>query len=215
MLACLWAGLTQASPATPRYDCETLAARAGAELGLPAHLLPAIARVESGTRMGDHHRAWPWTVNQAGRGSYHPSPAEALARVETLLAEGISNIDLGCMQINWRWHHEAFDGAAAMLDPRQNTRYAARYLRDLYDQHGDWGLAVAQYHSRDPDRGRAYAAKVALMQDQISDCAPPCGAMQGLLLAGGGVLIGTRTAARSGGGLLLASPALPLISASN
>jgi hypothetical protein len=83
------------------------------------------------------------------------------------LASGIRNVDLGCMQLNWRWHATAFPDAATMIDPVANTRYAARFLRDLHAQHGSWAQAVAHYHSADPTRGAAYAAKVAAKLDQI------------------------------------------------
>lgn len=226
LAALVWTAPAQArqtAPA-PHFDCEALATVAGAELGLPPHLLPAIARVESGTNVDGQHRAWPWTVNQGGRGSYHASPDAALARVAALLAAGVRNVDLGCMQINWRWHNAEFDTAASMIDPAQNTRYAARYLRMLFDRHGDWALAVAHYHAGDAARGRAYADKVLAMQAQIGtdldamDCPPFCGPLRGnlhgLLLVGSGSLVAPARARHPMRGPL-ATAALPLISASN
>lgn len=228
LTACFWVSATHASQTAPapRFDCEALAAAAGAEMGLPAHLLPAVARVESGTSVDGQHRAWPWTVNQGGRGSYHASPDTALARVAALLAAGVRNVDLGCMQINWRWHHAEFATTASMIDPLENTRYAARYLRMLYDRHGDWALAVAHYHAGDAPHGRAYADKVLAMQAQIRadlttpDCPPFCGParpnLQGLLLASaGGSLVSPARSAQPARSLLAAGPMLPLISADN
>jgi hypothetical protein len=163
----LSASALPASADTPPQLCEALAAQAGAAAGLPEGLLPAIARVESGTGTDQGRRAWPWTLNQAGDGSYHPTKAEALAHLDGILANGIRNVDLGCMQLNWRWHGDAFPDAATMMDPRHNTRYAAAFLKDLHSRHGSWTLAVAHYHSANPQRGAAYAAKVAKVRADL------------------------------------------------
>lgn len=142
-------------------DCEALAAQAGAEMGLPEGLLPAVARVESGRSHQGRAVAWPWTLNQGGRGSYHPSREEALHRLSQILATGVRNVDIGCMQINWRWHRDGFADTDSMMDPVLNTRYAARFLRDLYQRYGNWTTAVAAYHAGDPSGGGAYVGRVA------------------------------------------------------
>jgi soluble lytic murein transglycosylase-like protein len=141
-------------------DCETLAERAARQTGVPAGLLSAIARVESGRSTAGSFRAWPWTLNQAGKGSYHSTEQDALHALEEALATGRRNVDVGCMQINVRWHAHAFSDPSAMMDPVQNTDYAARLLRDLHNRFGDWTLAVMHYHSSDPQRGKDYAARV-------------------------------------------------------
>ncbi len=144
-------------------DCEAHAAAAGQGAGIPDGVLPAVARVESG-RQG---RAWPWTLNQAGAGSFHATKEEALAKLDEILATGTQNVDLGCMQLNWRWHSAEFPDAATMLDPVANTRYAARFLLSLKDRHGNWDSAVAAYHSTGSARGASYGAKVATARDAI------------------------------------------------
>lgn len=156
-------GAAKATVAAP--DCESYAADAARAEGIPEGVLPAISRVES-ARKG---KAWPWTLNQGGDSSYHATKAEALDRLAQILATGETNVDLGCMQLNWRWHSEAFPDAETMMDPVENTRYAARFLRSLKDRHGDWDSAVAAYHSNQPDRGAAYSAKVEVARNQIED----------------------------------------------
>nr|WP_111299306.1 lytic transglycosylase domain-containing protein [Paracoccus saliphilus] len=141
-------------------DCEALAAQAGAEMGLPEGLLPAVARVESGMTHQGRVLAWPWTLNQGGRGSYHATKDEALQQLSQVLAAGAQNVDIGCMQINWHWHHDAFPDIGAMMDPVLNTRYAARFLADLYQRHGNWTTAVAAYHAGDPSGGSTYVGRV-------------------------------------------------------
>ncbi len=155
-------GLTQAP------DCARLAAEAGAAEGLPEGLLPAISLVETGKSDGQGGRMpWPWTLNQGGDSHYLDSAAEALAKLDDILATGTTNVDVGCMQLNWKWHSEAFASRADMMDPVQNTAYAARFLKELKNQLGSWELATAAYHSTDPDRGQSYVAKVSAAQETM------------------------------------------------
>ncbi|MGS4946806.1 lytic transglycosylase domain-containing protein [Meridianimarinicoccus sp. RP-17] len=143
-------------------DCEALAARAAAERGIPEGLLPSIARVESGRGQGKlGRRAWPWTLNQAGKGMYFDTRAEAMDYLRAAVARGVRNIDVGCMQINYRWHGDQFDSLESMMDPVANTRYAARFLSELRARHGSWEVATGHYHSMTPERGRHYRGLVA------------------------------------------------------
>ncbi|MEY4982788.1 MAG: hypothetical protein RIR62_1054 [Pseudomonadota bacterium] len=155
--------------AAAAQDCARLAATAGAAEGIPDGLLPAIALVESGHDDGQGGRApWPWTLNRAGQSHYLADKDAALATLEGILATGATNVDLGCMQLNWRWHAGSFAGPAEMLDPAANTAYAARFLKELHAQLGSWELATAAYHSTDPDRGQAYLARVAAAQEVLA-----------------------------------------------
>ena len=154
-------------------DCEQLAAAAGAAEGLPDGLLPAISRVEAGRATGDGGtRGWPWTLNQGGKGMFFETQEEALAYLDQALIQGVTNIDVGCMQLNHRWHSAAFPSTAAMIDPPTNTRYAALFLRKLYESLGSWEAATAAYHSQDPDRGAAYRDKVLAAMGEV-DAGPP------------------------------------------
>lgn len=137
-------------------DCESMAARIGATAGLPEGLLPAIARIESGRRLGRTVRAWPWTLNHAGKGLYFETRSEALAYLRQTVAEGPRNIDVGCMQINYYWHSTKFPSVEVMIDPETNIRYAVRFLKELHAIKGSWEAAVKHYHSPDPDRGARY-----------------------------------------------------------
>ncbi len=137
-------------------DCEAMATRIGAAEGLPAGLLPAISRIESGRRVGRTVRAWPWTLNHAGQGMYFETRQEALSYLRQTVAEGPRNIDVGCMQVNHYWHGRNFPSIEAMLDPETNIRYAVRFLKELFASKGSWEEAVKHYHSPDPDRGARY-----------------------------------------------------------
>lgn len=137
-------------------DCEELATQIGQEAGLPQHLLPAIARIESGRSLNGKHKAWPWALNHAGKGLYFETKTAALDYLRIATAKGRSNIDVGCMQINHYWHGQEFKSLERMIDPFQNVTYAAKFLRQLYKQHGSWADAVQHYHSPDENRGTRY-----------------------------------------------------------
>jgi hypothetical protein len=151
-------------------DCEALAARAAAAAGIPDGLLPSIARVESGRGQGKKgRRAWPWTLNQGGKGMYFETREEAMAYLTAAVARGVKNIDVGCMQINYRWHGDQFPSLEAMMDPVSNTAYAARFLTELRQRLGSWDEATGNYHSADPRRSRNYQALVARVLAKMPD----------------------------------------------
>lgn len=128
--------------------CEIEIARAEREYEIPQGLLRAIALVESG-RGG---RPWPWTIGEPGAAHYAPTREAAAREARQRIAQGRRSIDLGCLQVNWRWHGERFPDPEWVLEPRNNTDYAAWYLAELRRQHGSWTLAVARYHASDTAR---------------------------------------------------------------
>jgi hypothetical protein len=142
--------------------CRFESARMEQVSGIPAQLLAAIARVESGRRDERTREisAWPWAVMAEGKGRYLPSKAEAVAEVRRLRARGVTNIDVGCMQINLRYHGEAFRSLEEAFDPLSNVAYAAAFLNDLRQETRSWTKAVGHYHSRDRERGLRYRRKV-------------------------------------------------------
>jgi hypothetical protein len=152
-----------AQPAEQGQLCRAAIRAAETAAGIPAHLLMAIGRAESGRRdpvTGNFH-PWPWTINAEGRGSFFPDRAAAIAEVRSLQAQGVRSIDIGCMQINLRHHPNAFQSLEEAFDPVANTRYAARFLTELRTELGDWTRASAAYHSRTPEYANRYQARVA------------------------------------------------------
>jgi hypothetical protein len=128
---------------------------------MPAGLLGAIAKVETGRRAPDGSvQPWPWSYNAAGDGRYAASQAEALQEVRAIQARGVRSIDIGCMQINLLHHPNAFPSLEAGFDPVTNIAYAVRFLRELHARTGDWNQAVAMYHSATPERGLVYQQRV-------------------------------------------------------
>ncbi len=145
--------------------CAQRTAEAERAAGMPTHLLTAVSMVESGRWRAETGEilAWPWTVTAGGEGRFLPSKAAAIAEVERLRAEGVTNIDVGCMQINLRYHPKAFDSLEQAFDPDRNIAYAIGFLRDLRDRWGSWTRAVGSYHSNTPALSGRYRAKVLKM----------------------------------------------------
>jgi len=143
------------------FQCQQAIERAANTTGVPSALLLCIARVESGRSTTQGLQPWPWALNVEGTSKYFTSKQEALAYVNECLAQGMTNIDVGILQLNFKWHSQGFTNLEAMLDPHLNTLYAARFLKRLRLQHGSWAKAVATYHSSQPHRGQAYITKVA------------------------------------------------------
>ncbi len=138
--------------------CHAAADYAARQTGVPPEVMLAIALTETGTKRNGAFDAWPWTVNMEGKGLWFDTLDEALAYVKDRQAEGARSFDLGCFQLNHRWHGAAFDSVEAMFDPRQSALYAARFLSDLYAETGSWEKAAGLYHSRTPDLAAKYAA---------------------------------------------------------
>jgi hypothetical protein len=130
---------------------------------LPVGLLNAIGTVESGRfdpRTGVT-AAWPWAIDVGGAGALFDAAPSAIAAVRSAQAAGIQSIDVGCMQINLFYHPHAFASLEEAFDPVANVRYAAGFLAALHAQTGDWGAAVAAYHSATPELCVPYAQRVA------------------------------------------------------
>jgi hypothetical protein len=158
--------------------CDSAAAKAADISGVPVNVLMAISRVETGRTVGGVLTPWPWAVNQAGAGSFFGSAADATDHVLRALAEGHKNIDIGCFQLNIRWHGTEFASLEAMIDPTQNALYAARFLRQLHDEFGTWDGAIGAYHSRQSGAASSYLTKVSALLHTL-----PTGPMPDLALS--------------------------------
>jgi hypothetical protein len=139
-------------------DCLAAAAQAEQQFGLPAGLLAAIGRVESGRRdpLSGRVVPWPWTIDADGTGHFLQTREAAVASVRALITQGAHLVDVGCFQINLQYHPDAFASLDEAMDPGANARAAARFLSELYARFGTWPAAIMNYHSATPDRGAPY-----------------------------------------------------------
>ncbi|WP_222184402.1 transglycosylase SLT domain-containing protein [Geminicoccus harenae] len=165
----------RSGPADPAGDtartaalCLDAASRAERLADLPEGIVTGIMLAETGRWSKALRRSypWPWTVTSGSESWYAESRAAAIATVRRLQAEGQRNIDVGCMQINLYWHPDAFRTIEEALDPIRNVAYGTAFLGELHAERGSWRSAVAAYHSRDPERGRTYLARVEKLQEQ-------------------------------------------------
>ncbi|MHA6327019.1 lytic transglycosylase domain-containing protein [Roseivivax sp. CAU 1753] len=164
----LYRPIQRADPAQPSYGrgarppesvciAEILAAQT--RHGIPNNLLLGLGLQEAGTKRKGVLTVWPYAVNSEGRGRIFNTRKEALDFVRSEQRNGVQSIDVGCMQINLRWHPKAFSTLEGGFDPARNIDYAARFLRRLYQESGDWNLAVGNYHSRTPEKRAIYSRR--------------------------------------------------------
>lgn len=142
--------------------CEQAVTRWERISTVPNKLLHAISLAESGkwSKRDRRVRAWPWTVTSGGPGSYFNTKREALAEVRRLQARGVTNIDVGCMQVNLHFHGHNFGSIEEAMDPDLNAAYAAKFLTNLRRNADNWAEAAGHYHSMTPGRTERYRGKV-------------------------------------------------------
>lgn len=175
------AGPVQAAPLVPaERGCAAFLADAERQNRLPPGLLEAVALTES----GQGGQPYPWALNIGGQ----PVMAASFQAAAALLrrADGRPRLDaaVGCMQIHMRYHLDTVETPEWVLEPRNNVWYAAGFLRQLFDQYGDWRLAVGHYNASDPVAQRIYVCQVTRSLQKVApntardlnfptDCASP------------------------------------------
>lgn len=150
----------RAAAASDEEACIAAIVAAEREAGLPDNLLLAIGFTEAGRTVDGGPVVWPWTVNAEGQGRFFATRAEAVGHVRDLLDRGVRSIDVGCLQVNLRWHPDAFPDLETAFDPAANARYAARFLVGLRDGHGGVDEAIGRYHSSQSEFQDRYRMRV-------------------------------------------------------
>lgn len=177
--------------------CDLAAKTASKARSVPYDVLQSISRAETGRASGAELRPWPWTVNMEGTGKWFQNEDDARAYVFKHFKRGARSFDIGCFQINYKWHGSAFRSVDEMFDPLQNAHYAAGFLAELYQEYGDWSAAAGAYHSRTPAFATPYAKRFDKIRNTIAtDQSPdtlPSGKTEGLFHANDAGLFTTRT----------------------
>lgn len=163
--------------------CEEASIRAAQLQDIPPQILQTLTLAETGKSVNGVLRPWPWAINRAGEGHWFSSQQEMLTYAEGLVAAGQTNFDIGCFQLNYRWHGQEFSSLEQMSDPASNAAYAAWFLRSKYMALGTWKAAVGAYHSQTEAHATAYLARFEAIFaqwgapghgiDQVAQVAPP------------------------------------------
>ena len=170
----IWAAAATGARVDPALKCDHAAAAAAETSGVPIDILLAITRVETG-RGGDVVQPWPWTINADGAGDWYDTKEAAVGAATAHLSDGTGSFDVGCFQLNMRWHGAGFATLSDMFDPARNADYAAAFLLQLYQESGDWAAAVAAYHSRTPELAERYLRKVKAVLEGPEPPSAPTG----------------------------------------
>lgn len=149
--------------------CERAAQQASLESGVPLDIMAALTLTETGRRLEGSVRPWPWSVNSEGEGSWFDDPASAIAFAQSRVDAGRHNLDIGCFQLNYRWHGQHFTSVRQMFDPLENARYAADFVRQLFYEIGDWRAAAGAFHSRTPVHANRYLARFDTLRGMLTD----------------------------------------------
>ena len=159
-------GVGWSGPSVPTGYQSVAASR-----GIPASVLYAVALTESGKQVDqpDGYRPWPWTLNVAGRGYYFTSRLDAWRALTGWLEAGKRSIDIGLMQVNWRYHQDRLGTPWQALEPYHNLRVGAEILHDCYKKRaGDWWASVGCYHApSNAERADRYRRRVVSRWQRI------------------------------------------------
>jgi hypothetical protein len=174
--AVLAAGALAPRPAAAE-SCTDAVLGAEAALDIPPGLLLAMSLVESGSG-GEPHA---YAMNLGGRTVFASSPRDGERRVVDARGRLRAQAFVGCLQLSVRYHRRHFASVADMLDPWENARYGASYLRSHFETHGDWGLAVERYQGGTARQRLAYRCKIWRALDRLDPisaeeiASPRCG----------------------------------------
>ena len=144
-----------------KYDCIIAAKKYEEIYGIPENLLISVSLTESGRKIKNgEFISWPWTINRKGKGKFFDDKVTAINYVKEYTKKGKKNIDLGCMQVNFMYHPNAFKNFYEAFDPDKNVEWAANMLKSLYAKFGTWESAVGYYHSYRKLKRKQYSQKV-------------------------------------------------------
>ena len=128
---------------------------------IPENLLSSVGKAEAGRILENNkHVIWPWTVNHAGKSLFFDTKKQMKKYVLENVEKKDFNLDVGCMQINLKWHKNNFKKISDMFAVEPNVSYAASFLLQLKNKHGSWDKAIKHYHSSDPKKNKPYLIKV-------------------------------------------------------
>ncbi len=133
--------------------------KVGKEKNVSPYLLYAIAIKETMLRVNgtDGKFITPslWAMNSPSTKGMHFDSKEALLKkVKKLRSKGVTNIDIGVMQLNYRWQKHRVKSIYDLADPYTNIRTGATVLKEELGNTEDIILGIGHYHN--PGKKRAF-----------------------------------------------------------
>lgn len=153
-------------------ECNRVAQLAANATGVPVSVLYAISLTETGRVKNGAFDPWPWTVNMEGKGVWFENETSARAYVNKEYQRGARSFDVGCFQLNYKWHGHGFSSIREMFDPKTNALYAANFLKELFLEKGNWVDAAGAYHSRTPKYATRYKERFSRLHAKIQKNPP-------------------------------------------
>lgn len=155
----LWVCILFEVPALVAYNiCDANMIDAAQKYQVPLPILYAVSMAEAGVKQ----IIQPYALNIDRHSIFPQTKEQALFEIKKAKQNGAKYIDIGCMQVNERYHGKNFGSLLDMLDPKQNINYAASFLHKLYQAKKSWTGAVARYHTGDKNKAeqKRYVCKV-------------------------------------------------------
>ena len=149
--------------------CENTIESVEIQTEIPKGLLLGIGKAEAIRKTKNKFVIWPWTINHAGKSMFFDTKKQMRNYVFKNLKRNDLNMDVGCMQINIKWHKNNFKKISDMFEVNPNISYAASFLQQLKNKHGSWDNAIKHYHSSDPKKNKPYLIKVKSFWKKIED----------------------------------------------
>ena len=129
---------------------------------------------------------WPWALNHKNLDvRFYKTKEEAVNAAAKLFSSEENqskskraSIDVGLMQINWKWHKEKIGDRSIgdLLDPMTNINMGASILSEaMRSSPDDLVLGVGRYHSWTDSKARAYGQDVLdIYQRILNYCVSEC-----------------------------------------
>ncbi len=149
--------------------CENTIESVELQTDIPKGLLLGIGKAEAIRKINNKYIIWPWTINHAGKSLFFDTKKQMTNYVFKNLKRNDFNIDVGCMQINIKWHKNNFKKISDMFEINPNISYAASFLQQLKNKYGSWDKAIKHYHSSDPKKNKPYLIKVKSFWKKVAE----------------------------------------------
>ncbi len=120
---------------------------------VPMKALQSIALVESNGN--------PFAIydNNSQESHHFDSKEEAIQYAKRRIDRGFNNLDLGLMQVNWRYHNKKLGSVEEAFNVEKNIQVASEILSEALSRHDNLIDAVASYHSGIDARRKIYLVR--------------------------------------------------------